>query len=227
MRKLFILLFAVITFHSASAQIKNIDSILAVRKMQRDSTLRAAIHADSVRIEKEFSDKEKMDRMEAKVIYPLFKAGDASGIIPVAEITEAPDPNIDYKILFEITGNNPDSIIREINYGLAEISRVINLHIAAGVPAKRIIPVIVAHAGVLHALKSNEAFQKKYKIDNPNIKIIDDLKKFGAKFIVCGQAMAFLDVKKEELLPDMKVSLTAQTVLTHYQLKGYILKQVW
>lgn len=227
MEKLFILLFAVITFQLAAAQTKNIDSTLAVRKVQKDSTLLAAMHADSVRIEKEFADKEKMDRMEAKVIYPLFKAGDASGIIPVAEITEAPDPNIDYKILFEITGNNPDSIIREINYGLAEISRVINLHIAAGIPAKKIIPVIVAHAGVLQALKNNEAFQKKYKIDNPNVKIIDDLKKFGAKFIVCGQAMAFLDVKKEELLPDMKVSLTAQTVLTQYQLKGYILKQVW
>lgn len=227
MRKLFMLLFASITFQSVTAQTKNIDSILAVRKVQRDSSLRAAIHADSVRIEKEFADKEKIDRMEAKFIYPLLKAGDASGVIPVAEITEAPDPNIDYKILFEITGNNPDSIIKEVNYGLAEVSRVINLHIAAGIPSKRIIPVIVAHAGVLHSLKNNEAFQKKYKIDNPNIKVIDDLKKFGAKFIVCGQAMAFLDVKKEELLPDMKISLTAQTVLTQYQLKGYILKQVW
>ncbi len=227
MRKLFMLLLAVMVFYTLPAQINKLDSILAVRKMQKDSAIRAAIHADSVRIDKEFTDKEKNDRLEARFIYPLLNAGSGSGVVPVADANEIPDPNIDYKILFELTGNNPDSIIKDVNFGLAEIARVINLHIASGIPAKRIIPVIVAHAGVLHALKNNEAFQKKYKIDNPNIKIIDDLKKFGAKFIVCGQAMAYLDVKKEELLPDMKISLTAQTVLTQYQLKGYNWHPVW
>lgn len=227
MRKLSLLLFACMASVFASAQTLNIDSIVTARKMQKDSSLRAAIHADSVRIGKEFESKEKEDKLNARLVYPLLNAGQGSGVIPVTDPTEIPDPNIDYKILFELTGNNPDSTIKDINYGLAEIARVINLHIASGVPVKRIIPVIVAHAGVLHSLKNNEAFQKKYKIDNPNIKIIDDLKKLGAKFIVCGQAMAFLEVKKEELLPDIKISLTAQTVLTHYQLKGYVWHPLW
>ncbi|MEP7256229.1 MAG: DsrE family protein [Ferruginibacter sp.] len=227
MRKLSLLLVACMASFFAFSQTLNIDSIVTARKMQKDSSLRTAIHADSVRIEKEFEGKEKEDKLNARSVYPLLNAGLGSGVIPVADPTEIPDPNIDYKILFELAGNNPDSTIKEINSGLAEIARVINLHIASGVPVKRIIPVIVAHAGVLHSLKNNEAFQKKYKIDNPNIKIIDDLKKLGAKFIVCGQAMAFLDIKKEELLPDMKVSLTAQTALTHYQLKGYVWHPVW
>lgn len=64
-------------------------------------------------------------------------------------------------------------------------------------------------------------------MDNPSIKLIDDLKKIGATFIVCGQAMEFLEVKKEEFLPEIKISLTAQTVLTHYQLKGYVWHPVW
>lgn len=59
-------------------------------------------------------------------------------------------------------------------------------------------------------------------MDNPNIKLINDLTNIGAKFISCGQAMAFFDIKKEDLLPMVKVSLTAQTVLSFYQLKGYI-----
>ena len=43
-------------------------------------------------------------------------------------------------------------------------------------------------------------------MDNPSIKLIDDLKKIGATFIVCGQAMEFLEVKKEEFLPEDRKS---------------------
>lgn len=208
----------------SNAQTQPADSL---RNARRDSSLRALFSADSIKIMKEFAAKEKEDKLEAKMEYPLIKGGKGSGIIPVKDPTEIPDPNIDYKILFELTGNNPDSTLKDINYGLDEIARIINLHVASGIPVKRIIPVIVVHAGAVNAIKNNEAFQKKYKMDNPNIKLIDDLKKIGAKFIVCGQAMEFFDSKKEELLPDIKLSLTAQTVLTHYQLKGYVWHPVW
>lgn len=227
MRKISLLLLASMAFFSASAQTTNLDSIINARRMSRDSTLRAMFSADSLKVAKEFSQKVKDDSLEAKLIFPVIKGGTESGIIPVKDITEIPDPNIDYKILFELVGNNPDSTIKEINYGLNEVARQINLHVASGIPVKRLMFVIVAHAGALHALKNNEAFQKKYKMDNPNIKLIDDLKKMGVKFIVCGQAMAFLNVKKEELLPDIKISLTAQTVISHYQLKGFVLHPLW
>ena len=64
----------------------------------------------------------------------------------------------------------------------------------------------------------NEYYKEHFKVDNPNIKIINDLKNIGAKFIACGQAMAFFNIKKEDLLPQIKVSLTAQTVLTRHGL---------
>ena len=227
MRKISFLLFAAIAFFSAAAQTTNLDSIINARRLSRDSSLRAQFSADSLKVAKDYSQKVKDDSLEARMVYPFIKGGKGSGIIPVKDPTEIPDPNIDYKIVFEMASNNPDSTIKEINYGLDEVARQINLHVASGIPAKRLMFVIVAHAGALHALKNNEGFQKKYKIDNPNIKLIDDLKKLGVKFIVCGQAMAFIDVKKEELLPDIKISLTAQTALSHYQLKGYVWHPLW
>jgi intracellular sulfur oxidation DsrE/DsrF family protein len=206
-------------FLFATAQPAMSDSL----QKAKDSTLRAVIHADSIKIGKEFSDKEKMEKMKGILEYPLLKAGDFSGVIPVKDPTEIPDPNIEYKLLFELVTANPDSIAKDINSGLAEIVRVINLHIASGIPLKKIIPVIVVHAAALYAITNNAGYQKKYKLDNPNLKTIDDLeKKTGAKFIACGQAMAFFEVKKEDLLPEIKISLTAQTVLSHYQLKGYV-----
>ncbi|MEI9955327.1 MAG: DsrE family protein [Ferruginibacter sp.] len=103
-----------------------------------------------------------------------------------------------------------------------EIARIINLHVASGIPVNKIFPVIVMHGGVLKAVSTNAYYKEHLKMDNPNLKLIDDLGKLGSKFIACGQAMAFLNIKKEDLLPVVKISLTAQTALSNYQLKGYV-----
>jgi len=198
----------------------------AERNYKKDSTLRAAIHADSVKIEKEFANMEKWDKIFARAQYPVIKEARMGGIIPVNGLTEIPDPNIEYKLLFELTDNNPDSTIAETDRGLSEVARVINLHIASGVPQNKITPVVVMHGGALSAVSVNEYYQKKYKKDNPNVKLINELKSIGTKFIICGQAMTFHDMKIEDFLPDVKLSLTAQTVLTHYQLKGFVLNTI-
>ena len=109
MRKISMLILASIVCLAGFSQTTNLDSVLAVRKFQKDSSLKAAIHADSMKIEKEFREKERWDRIEASAQYPVFKAGEFSGIIPVKDITESPDPTLDYKILFELTDLNPDS----------------------------------------------------------------------------------------------------------------------
>ena len=223
MRKLLFLFMASLVSLASFSQTFNIDSSLKVLKFQKDSTLHAMIHADSAKVEKEFAEKIKWDKIKSVLLYPLLKGGDNSGIIPVENPTEIPDPNIEYKLLFELTSNNPDSAVKEINFGLTEVARVINLHIASGIPLKKIIPVIVVHAGALNAITTNQYYKEHYKIDNPNFKLINDLKKIGTEFIACGQAMAFFDIKKEALLPLVKVSLTAQTVLSSYQLKGFVL----
>lgn len=209
-----VLFFTSISF----AQVKTVDSLLRAK----DSILKATFSADSVKIEKEFTSKIRWEKLKSTTVFPVINAGEFSGVIPVKDPTEIPDPNQDYKLLFELINNNPDSIIKENNEGLVEVARVINLHVASGIPLKRIFPVIVIHGGALNAVITNEAYQKKFKTDNPNLKLVGELEKLGAKIIACGQAMAFKNIQREELLPSIKVSLTAQTVLTNYQLKGYV-----
>jgi intracellular sulfur oxidation DsrE/DsrF family protein len=51
--------------------------------------------------------------------------------------------------------------------------------------------------------------------------LIKELQNFGVKFIVCGQAMTFLRLEKEDLVPGIKEAISAQTVLSMYELKGY------
>jgi intracellular sulfur oxidation DsrE/DsrF family protein len=237
MRKIFLLIaFCFIGFFSF-AQNFNLDSSLRVINAQKDSVLRASkfkrdsiyqsdSHKDSVKTNKEYAEIIKWEKIKAIEIFPQLNAGENSGVAPVVNPDEVPDQKMQYKLLFELTANNPDSSIKEINYGLVEVARILNLHVASGIPIKNIIPVVVVHAGALHALKNNEYFNKKYKSDNPNIKLIGELEKLGTKFIACGQAMTFLEIQKEAFLPVVKVSLTAKTVLTNYQLKGFVLMAV-
>ena len=213
---------------SAQASLKmKKDSTLHALKKQRDSSYYAQLHGDTLNVDKEFKEKTKWEKLKSVTLYPVFKAGDESGVIPVKYITETPDPKMDYKLLFELITGNPDSVAKQINFGLTEIARKMNLHVAAGVPLKKIFPVIVAHGPGLMAFTTNEFYKEKFKTDNPNLKIIRELEEKGAKFIACGQAMAFIDIKKEALLPVMKVALSAQTVLSDYMLRGYVLYKIW
>lgn len=216
-----LILFSLVSIFCFS-QSTNTDSLLKAINTRKESALRARFHADSLKIEKEFFGEIKMEKLKAAEIFPVLNAGEYSGIIPVKEPTEIPDTTIDYKLLFELTADNPDSLSKDRNQGLVEVARVINLHVASGIPVKKIFPVIVIHRSALNAITTNEYYKKKYNADNPNLQLISDLEKLGAKFIACGQAMAFLSLGKKDLLPEVKVSLTAQTVITGYQLKGYV-----
>lgn len=181
---------------------------------------------DSLAHVKAVKDSIKMAKLFAIAQYPYIKGSKWSGVIPVADPTEVPDLKRDYKLLFELSEKNPDSLAKDINSGLDEVARVMNLHFASGIPAKQIIPVVVIHGPGLEALMTNERYKKKHSIDNPNLQLIKDLENAGAKIIACGQAMAFHELTKEDLLPEIKISLTAQTVLSNYQLQGYVLYSI-
>ncbi|HEV7231954.1 MAG TPA: DsrE family protein [Bacteroidia bacterium] len=222
MKKITLFLFACLIAIIGNSQTHGADSTIRVLQFKQDSTLHALIHADSVKIQKEYAKKIRWEKLKAGKIYPVINAGDGSGVVPVKDPTEIPDPNMDYKLLFELTASNPDSVASELNYGLVEIARIINLHVASGVPLKKIHIVIVAHGFGLNVLTSNAYYKEHFKRENPNLKLINQLAALDARFIACGQALAYFNVNKEALLPNVKVSLTAQTVLSSYALKGYM-----
>jgi intracellular sulfur oxidation DsrE/DsrF family protein len=158
--------------------------------------------------------------------FPAIKSVGWAGVLPVERIDEMPDPNVQYKLLFELTGfahKGQDSTAKTgINEGLGSVARELNLHEANGIPRKNINAVIVAHASVLYCFLTNEKYQKKYGIDNPNIPLIKELQDYGVKILVCGQAMFFFDVEMKDLVPGISQVLTAKTVISSYQLKGYV-----
>ena len=178
------------------------------------------IHADSVNIEKQYAEREHWDEIKTSTIFPVFAAGEFSGVVAVKDANEIPDPNMEYKLLFELKANNPDSVASEVNIGLVEVARTINLRVTYGIPFNKIIPVILIHGGALNAFCTNVYFKEKYKIDNRNLKLIGELKKTGTKFIASGQAMAFSKVIKKDLLPDIKYHLQLKLFYQATRLKA-------
>jgi intracellular sulfur oxidation DsrE/DsrF family protein len=166
-------------------------------------------------------------KFAAKGIYPAIKASKLSAVLPVDGITEKPDINVKYKLLISLSlGSSEAEKVKELNRGLAEAGRIINLHLAAGVPKENLDVVIVTHGKALYALLNDEAFKKQFKGDNPNVAIVKELEGIGAKFIACGQAMQFLEIKNEQLMPEVKIAMSAKTALSTYQLKGYALYEI-
>ena len=157
--------------------------------------------------------------------FPAIKGYKWAGVVPVQNIDDKLDPNMQYKLLMELTGfaakGQEATAKTEINAGIGEVARKINLHAADGIRKEKMDVVIIVHAGALFALLNNDKYKQKYQVDNPNIALIKELQDFGSKFIVCGQAMTFLRLEKEDLLPGIKEAISAQTVLSMYELKGY------
>jgi len=199
---------------------------IAISSLAQSSVDNSGGKKDSSAVVKEIADSLRMAHLFAIEQFPYVKGSKFSGAIPITGVTERPDPDQDYKLLFEVGIKNPDSLARNINMSLDEVARILNLHVASGISPKRIFPVIIVHGYALDVILNDQAYQKKYKINNPNLKLIKDLEGAGAKFIVCGQAMSFFDVAREEILPEIKISLTAQTVLSNYQNKGYVLYSI-
>jgi intracellular sulfur oxidation DsrE/DsrF family protein len=207
---LFIILFY--TFSSLHAQSKT-DSLSSIKK---DST--------QLKDSTDYKDSVRVDKLMETADYPVIKNSKYSGVLPVVGIDEKPDPKLKYKLLVEIAWWEKDSAsIRKVNGSLAEVGRILNLHVAGGIDKKNIEMVVVAHAGVLNAFLTNEKYKKKFHTDNPNLDIIKQFQENHIKIIACGQAMHFADIPKEDLLPMVKVAISAKVVLSTYLSKGFIL----
>jgi intracellular sulfur oxidation DsrE/DsrF family protein len=167
-------------------------------------------------------------RMQAKfeklAIHPYVQTSLWTGVIPVKGITDNIDVNLPYKLLFSVTvGPSDSSSAKTENSGFTEIGRIMNLHVASGVPAKNLEVVVLVHGPSLFSLLTNSNYKKRYKIDNLNLPLIEELQSKGVKFIACGQALNVLNLSMDDLIPNIGLALSAQTMLSYYQLKGYIL----
>lgn len=111
-----------------------------------------------------------------------------------------------------------------LNRTFTSAARFINMHAAAGVPLDKLELAIVIHGGAVHDVvnATRYALVSEEK-ENANAALIAALMKKGVKFYVCGQSAAYYDVEKEDLLPEVELSLSAMTAHALLDAEGYSL----
>jgi intracellular sulfur oxidation DsrE/DsrF family protein len=152
-------------------------------------------------------------------VFPLVKS--YGGIFEVPYAVEKPDPALDYKIVVEVEreSEHPDSL----SWALNNVARLVNLHVTGGVPKEKLNVVIVLHGGASYNVMENSAYKKKYKTDNPNLRLFQELSEAGVKIFVCGQSLINRKIDRNKMVPEVKVATSMLTTLTTYQLRGYAL----
>jgi intracellular sulfur oxidation DsrE/DsrF family protein len=156
-------------------------------------------------------------KTQTKVVLPVKDFGK---VYDVPFATDRPDPNMQYKIVFEASVEAFDSSV--IYPPLEHLARLYNLHAYGGVPQKNLDVVLVIGGNGIAVEMTNEAYKKRYGLDNPNLKILSQLKEAGIKLNGCAQATLKHHIDPAtEVNPDVKLVFSRLTTISMLQLKGY------
>lgn len=134
-----------------------------------------------------------------------------------------------FKVAFDVS---KQADAGELNRNLVSVARFINMHTAAGIKEKNIKLAVVIHGGASKDV-TNEAYYSASqngasrdgddKKTNANAALIKTLIDHGVEVYVCGQSAVFYDIDNTDLLPDVKMALSAMTAHALLQQKGYTL----
>jgi len=127
--------------------------------------------------------------------------------------------NLDFKVVFDVKGGSPG----EKNNNLDSVARFMNMLGANGVPASRIHPAVVVHNKALWDVTTDARYTQQNGIANPNADLVRQLLAKGVPIYVCGQTLVQSNVSKSELIPGVKVALSAMHAHAILNRQGYSL----
>lgn len=145
--------------------------------------------------------------------------GDVAKDVPGAK--EAPDPNMNYKVVFDIATAAPK--IDEVNPGLNGVVRYLNTLAKYGVPADHRHIAVILHRAATEIILNNDAFKARNNgHGNPNLALIHEMKNAGVDFRVCGQSVLAHKIDPKTIQPEIELDVWALTTLVNLELKGYV-----
>lgn len=125
-----------------------------------------------------------------------------------------------FKGLFIINAGGGDTT--KINEQLVTIARFYNVNVRHGIDESRVKTAAVFHGAGWTALLSDSAFRARFGgKGNPSRPLVEELLAHGAQLVLCGQTAGARGIKREELLPGVKVAISAMTALNVLQEQGY------
>lgn len=134
--------------------------------------------------------------------------------------SDLPSPaSLDYKVAFDIGVGSPGGRSKKLD----AVARLMNMLGASGVPVSRIHPAVVVHNEGLWDVVANDRYTKQFGVANPNAELVSKLIAKGVPIYVCGQSAAWSDVSKADLIPGVKIALSAMDAHAILNRQGYSL----
>ena len=150
-----------------------------------------------------------------------FSHGPAiNGFGAVAKVADVDLPipaNLDHKIAFDIGTGSPGGRSKHLD----GVARLINMLSASGVPMSRIHPAVVVHNAGMWDVVGDARYSKEFGAANPNAELVKQLLAKGVPIYVCGQSAAWSDVSKRDLIPGVKMALSAMNAHAILHSQGY------
>jgi len=145
----------------------------------------------------------------------------ASGYVEIPGAAVAPTHKHVYRAIFDASraAEKPADVIPALDRAGEEL----NALTVAGVHARNAKLAIVFHAAAIGALLDDAHYQARFGMANPNLPLLQDLRRHGVELFVCGQDLAAGHVEPSALSPLARVASDALVVLTTYQNQGYAL----
>ncbi|MDT0607703.1 DsrE family protein [Croceitalea rosinachiae] len=138
-------------------------------------------------------------------------------------VIENPDyqvrTNAELKVVFDIM-NSPDDLTKS-NASIETAARFLNMHGQSGVSKEHMKVALVVHNKASKDIITNEAYEARYGVENPNSKMVQQLMDAGVEFIFCGQSSFSRSFPIEETISGVQLSLSAMTALIQLQNDGY------
>lgn len=129
------------------------------------------------------------------------------------------EADAEFKVVFDIMDSPEDTSQR--NGSIETAARFLNMHAQSGMSPENMKVALVVHNKASKDIITNEAYQKRYGVDNPNAKMVQQLLDAGVEFIFCGQSSLSRNFPKQETMEGVQLSLSAMTALIQLQNNGY------
>lgn len=160
---------------------------------------------------------------EAKLLYPFFKGSTNTGVMPVENPTLPFEHKGVSRVVFDMSQENKEAEKGTVNEGLEEVIRILNLHVAAGVPKNKIDAVVVFHGPAAASFLNDDMYNKRFKVNNPNLALMQALRDKKVRFVVCGQTLALRGLELSAFPAGTLKAYSARTAVSDFQQKGYAL----
>ena len=142
------------------------------------------------------------------------------GPVATVEGRDGIPDNTEFKVSFDVVDRAEAGTL---NRTFVSAARFLNMHTEAGIPVENLSLAIVIHGSAVQDVTNAAHFSKENGEPNANAGLIAKLIRHGVEVHVCGQTAAYRGVTAEDLLPGVRMSLSAMTAHALLQQDGYTL----